>query len=279
MPDDSPTPKENHDTDGGTHASSLVPHLYLIGPRGCGKSTIGQRLARRMAWNWCDLDEEIEQASGETVAEIFARSGQNGFRELESQHLNRVAQGQPQVVSLGGGAVLRPENRQLIGRSGRVVLLVATPEILVERILADPQSQSLRPSLLPLGEKLSEPPAGDALGASNTAQQREELRQLEEMQQVLSLRMPIYQQCADLKLDTSHCSIDSAVEQILRWLPRADERFAGAILLDHHSPDSDAAAMADRPNTNRRANSNSRPNATGNSRNESPSSKKSQGEF
>lgn len=180
-------------------------NLYLIGPRGCGKSAVGKLLADKLNRPWVDLDERIQTKAGSSIAEIFTNLGQGHFRELESQALASLARETatvPHVVSLGGGAVLRPENRRTIETSGVTVLLVADPKVLVERLLADPETTAQRPALT------------DPRDANWSL--------LEETEHVLALRLPTYQQCANLKLDTSHLSIPEVVQQILRWLDRVD---------------------------------------------------------
>jgi shikimate kinase len=179
-------------------------NLYLIGPRGCGKSTVGQQLAEALACPWIDLDQRIQESSGKSIASIFAVQGQGHFRELESRTLASVVEEtatQPHVVSLGGGAVLRPENRRLIESSGVTVLLVAEPKVLAARLQNDPQTLALRPALTDPGEA--------------------EWTLLEETEHMLALRLPTYQQCANLKLDTSELSSGEVTQHILRWLGRA----------------------------------------------------------
>jgi len=182
-------------------------NLYFIGPRGCGKSAVGQAVAERLGWDWIDLDQRIQAAVGKSIAELFATQGQGRFRDLESQHLLEVVQEsrlEPCVVSLGGGAVLRPENRRLLSTSGYTILLVAEPKVLVQRMQSDPASDQQRP---PLTESGDDP-----------------WSLLEETQHVLALRLPTYQQSANLKLDTSQLSVAEVSQQVLRWLPRMDSQ-------------------------------------------------------
>jgi len=180
-------------------------NLYLIGPRGCGKSTVGRLLAAALDRPWVDLDQRIQQDAGKTVTEIFAKLGQGHFRELESNTLAKLVaetSGTPHVVSLGGGSVLRPENRRVLEASGLTVLLVASPQVLVERLQKDEATATQRPPLTESGVT--------------------EWSLLEETEHILSLRLPTYQQCANLKLDTSELTSVQVSEQILRWLERAD---------------------------------------------------------
>lgn len=205
------------------HTSSMSEssrqHIYLIGPRGCGKTTVGQLLAQRLEWTWVDLDQVIQEQAGQSITEIFARQGQSVFRDLESTALLDQAQRSPRVISLGGGAVLRRENQEAIQNSGFTVFLNADVETLVQRISSDPQSAGQRPALN--GPIPSEVPDRDPESA------RKHLT--DEVKQILALRMPVYQQTSDLQLDTTRRSPAEIVEQILRWLPHVNQRFAQLI--------------------------------------------------
>lgn len=99
------------------HAQTLV----LIGFMGCGKSTVGRLLAQVLGVRFVDLDKEIEVTAGRSVPEIFRREGEERFRKRESKILQAVlrkAKGSGGVLALGGGTVLRAENRELLQRSG-----------------------------------------------------------------------------------------------------------------------------------------------------------------
>jgi len=99
-------------------------NIVLIGMPGCGKSTIGRRLAADMGRNFYDLDEEIVKCEGITIPEIFERVGEKGFREIETRVLReRLSQKNGIVLSTGGGAILRDENVDLLRRNGRIYFL------------------------------------------------------------------------------------------------------------------------------------------------------------
>src|SRR3954469_2749022 len=97
--------------------------LFLVGFMGTGKSTVGALLAARWSWPFVDLDARIEQQAGATIAELFARGGESAFRDLEAAAVKAVAAEGLQVVAVGGGAVTRPENLQLMLGTGLVVCL------------------------------------------------------------------------------------------------------------------------------------------------------------
>jgi shikimate kinase len=100
---------------------------------GSGKSRVGRALASRLGWDFIDTDERIERAAGLTVAELFAREGEAGFRARERAAIESLPTHRC-VVALGGGAVVAGENRALLRGKGTLVWLDARPETLVERI-------------------------------------------------------------------------------------------------------------------------------------------------
>ena len=126
-------------------------NIYLIGPRASGKTTLGRRLAERLSRPFVDLDAVFVETRGETIADLVTREGWDAFRRAEAAILAEVARGPGQVVATGGGAVLLPENRQLLA-AGLVLYLQASPERLAERLLAD-LNEAQRPQLTELGLK------------------------------------------------------------------------------------------------------------------------------
>jgi len=105
---------------------------------GSGKTTVGKLLAAQLAWRFVDLDEEIERHAGQRISEIFSRSGEPAFREIENECLVRIlgsaaAQESPFVLALGGGTFAQPRNVALLRESAAVVLWLDWP---VEELLA-----------------------------------------------------------------------------------------------------------------------------------------------
>lgn len=119
-------------------------NVYLVGMPGAGKTTIGRQLARRLGRTFRDLDHEIEASTGVGIPIIFEFEGESGFRKRESEMLALLASASGQVVATGGGAVLRPENREAMKRSGVVVYLSAEPAVLYERTRLDQNRPLLR---------------------------------------------------------------------------------------------------------------------------------------
>lgn len=109
-------------------------NIFLVGFMGAGKSTIARALTRELDCPLVEMDERIEQEQGMSINDIFARFGEDRFRDLESRLILDLGQGEPQVVSCGGGVVLKPENVQNMKKSGRIVYLSATPETVYERV-------------------------------------------------------------------------------------------------------------------------------------------------
>src|SRR5436190_19410550 len=105
--------------------SAPLMNLFLIGYRGSGKTTVAAALAQRLGWPWIDADVELERRAGRSIKEIFATEGEAGFRDRESATLANLAQRDGWIVALGGGAVLREQNRQAIAGRGKVVWLRA----------------------------------------------------------------------------------------------------------------------------------------------------------
>ena len=98
-------------------------NVYLIGLMGAGKTTIGKALAKRLGYRFVDSDHEIEARTGVSLPTIFEIEGEEGFRRREAQVIADLASRNAQVVATGGGAVLRPENRQHLEASGFVIYL------------------------------------------------------------------------------------------------------------------------------------------------------------
>jgi shikimate kinase len=109
--------------------------VLLIGMMGVGKSTVGHVVAERLGWPYLDSDEWVERHTGRTVPEIFASDGEAAFRAQETAALEEAATSDgPLVVGVAGGAVLRPENRELIRRGGLTVWLRADPLTMAKRV-------------------------------------------------------------------------------------------------------------------------------------------------
>lgn len=160
-------------------------HIYLIGMMGAGKSTIGRSLAQRLGRPFTDTDKVVVERTGVPIATIFEIEGEAAFRHREAVALESCAHAEtPSVVSTGGGAPLREDNRRLMRETGTVVYLAARLEHLWRRLKND----RTRPLLI----------ADDP---------RERLAVL------LAERDPIYREAADVILETGGQSVSSLVKR------------------------------------------------------------------
>ena len=116
--------------------------LYLVGMMGSGKTRTGRPLAEQLGYGFVDADAVIEQAAGCTIAEIFERDGEEGFRSLESQVLSAICQRHSLVVATGGGVVTQPKNWGLL-HSGIVIWLDVMRDQLLNRLKADATERPL----------------------------------------------------------------------------------------------------------------------------------------
>ena len=164
-----PTPKDRKPTG---------PGLALVGYRGTGKTTVGKILANRLDLRFLDADFEIEARAGRSIVSIFADSGEAVFRDWEERTLRELVEEHPgAVLATGGGAVLRSSNRRLLREFGLVVWLRAEPAELARRLEADLLAGTERPALTTAGT-------------------------ITEIAQVLSARASLYEEVADLAIET-----------------------------------------------------------------------------
>ncbi|VEC00311.1 Shikimate kinase 2 [Cedecea lapagei] len=123
----------------------MTQPLFLVGARGCGKTTVGQALARTLGYAFVDTDSFLLAHTGKSVAEIVAEEGWEGFRARESEALQRVT-APATVVATGGGMVLADSNRQFMQENGITVWLQAPAQVLASRLNASPEEEQ-RPTL------------------------------------------------------------------------------------------------------------------------------------
>lgn len=169
----------------------LQKTVVLVGMMGAGKTAVGTALARRLGAPFLDSDEEIVQAAGRPIAEIFERDGEAFFRARETEVIARLLRGAPAILSTGGGAFLAEVNRQMIHDLGLSVWLKVDLETLWQRV----RHKNTRPLL-------------------RTPNPRETLAQL------LAARLPAYAQAditvegaADISLDDMAGRVLAAVAQ------------------------------------------------------------------
>jgi shikimate kinase len=163
--------------------------IFLIGYRGTGKTSVARELAGRLAYDWIDADDVVEELTGKTIAAIFAKEGEAGFREWEAQAVTTLSRKRAMVVALGGGAVLREANRKAIRAAGPVVWLTASADTILERLASDSTTASRRPNLTVAGGRA-------------------------EIETLLAIRTPLYRQCATLVVDTEGKTSAEVAEEI-----------------------------------------------------------------
>ena len=108
--------------------------IVLVGLMGAGKTTVGRRLAQRLALPFVDADHEIEEAAGMTITDIFDRFGEAHFRDGERRVIARLIDGKPKVIATGGGAFINEATRTLILEQALAIWLEAEPAVLAERV-------------------------------------------------------------------------------------------------------------------------------------------------
>lgn len=150
--------------------------VFLIGYMGCGKTTLGEPLARLLGWQFVDLDLYIEQQCGMTAKQVFQDYGEAYFRQLESAALEQVAaSGDNSIVACGGGTPLRPENMQLMNRVGITVWLQASVERITSRLVL-PEQRNKRPLLNNMSDEEIKESVKKGLKARNKFYKKAQLR-------------------------------------------------------------------------------------------------------
>lgn len=162
-------------------------NLYLIGFMGCGKSTAADYLRRVHGMRAVEMDSAIEKKAGMTIQQIFAEKGEPAFREMETELLRTLTDTENTVVSCGGGAAMREENIQLMHKGGKIVLLTAEPETILERVRGD----SSRPLLN---------------GHKN----------IEDIRALMEKRRPAYEAAADITVRTDGRTEEEIAAEILQ---------------------------------------------------------------
>lgn len=167
-----------------------VPNnIFLVGPMGAGKSTVGRQLAKSLNMEFVDCDREIEKRTGVDISIIFELEGEDGFRKRERAMIERLTERDGIVLATGGGAVLDEENRARLRTRGFAIYLNAPIDLLLERTARDKhrpllQTDDPKATLVALAEE----------------------------------REPLYQQVADMVVKTDRRTARHVVKEIMRRL-------------------------------------------------------------
>ena len=167
-----------------------VPNnIFLVGPMGAGKSTVGRQLAKSLNMEFVDCDREIEERTGVNISIIFEVEGEEGFRKRERAMIEQLTEREGIVLATGGGAVLDEENRARLRTRGFAIYLDAPVDLLLERTARDKhrpllQTDDPRAKLIALAEE----------------------------------REPLYQQVADMVVKTDRRTARHVVKEIVRRL-------------------------------------------------------------
>ena len=164
-------------------------NVFLVGFMGAGKTTVASELEKKLEMNRIEMDDMIAQKQGMSIPEIFDTYGETYFRDLESNCLIELQKVKQSIVSCGGGVVMRDENAEHMKKNGRVVLLEASPQVILERV----KDSNDRPILN---------------GHMN----------VDYIEQLLAKRKEKYQAIADVVVNTDHKTASEIVDEIIAKL-------------------------------------------------------------
>ncbi|HVT90432.1 MAG TPA: shikimate kinase [Tepidisphaeraceae bacterium] len=169
--------------------------VILVGYRGSGKTTVGRKLAQSLWLKFVDVDDLIVDAAKKTIRDIFEQDGESRFRDLETQAVTKALTLADHIIAMGGGAILRDENRRLIKDSKmKCIYLRCDPQVLLQRIQGDPLTAANRPNL-----------TGFAGG-------------IDEIRTLLAQREALYREVMTAELDVTHLGVDEAVTYVTRMM-------------------------------------------------------------
>jgi len=161
-------------------------NIFLIGPMGAGKTTVGRLLAQKLSLTFIDSDHEIENHTGVDIPLIFEKEGEEGFRRREADIIDELSQRKNIVLATGGGAVIKEMNRKNLINRGLVIYLQADIKHLLRRTRKDRNRPLLQ--------------------GPNPEQK---------LREIMEQREPLYRQTADYVIDTGKYSVQAIINQIL----------------------------------------------------------------
>jgi len=169
-------------------------NLILFGYRGCGKTSLGKKLAAQLWKDFVDGDDAVRKRfDNRSIADIWETDGEPAFRAVEAEVTAELCQWENHVIALGGGALIHPDARQAVKDAPDALRLYLScdPEELVRRIQADAGTATERPAMTDLGGGI------------------------EEVKQVLEQRDPVYREVADHVVNVTHTDLDQAARHIV----------------------------------------------------------------
>lgn len=182
--------KQNTPTLNSFSVNHLVKPVFLIGFMGAGKTSTARRLARVCHVASVDMDTYIERREGKNIKDIFDEIGETGFRRLESEVLNELANADPLIISCGGGVILSEDNRLILKEKGFVVYLRVS--------------------------------AGEAANRISDLSSRPLFTNLESAERIIASREPFYEEVADAIIDTSAKNVYQITKELKSILQRED---------------------------------------------------------
>ncbi len=171
-------------------ATNTSDNIFLIGPMGAGKSTVGSQLAKRMNRKFYDSDQELEMRTGVDLAWIYSLEGEEGFNRREQAVIEDLTQMQHIVLSTGGGSVIYPESRRCLSERGLVIYLQTSKPEQCSRTARNRRNRPL-------------------LQVDNLQQQIETL---------MRQRAPLYEEIANIRISTDGKSVARVVDEIITAL-------------------------------------------------------------
>jgi 3-dehydroquinate synthase len=170
-----------------------ITNLIITGFSGTGKSQVAKEVARRLNWDFLDTDDEIVEQTGKPIAEIFRQDGEGKFRELERETIRKACQQRQIVIAIGGGAIVDPQNYELLAKTGLIVCLEAKTETIYERLFRE-AARSPETEVRPL------------LAVDNP---------LERIRQLKASRQPYYAK-ANWTIHTDGLSVSEVADEVIR---------------------------------------------------------------
>jgi shikimate kinase len=174
------------------HGAPHPMNIVLVGYRATGKSTVAGRLAEALGRRVVSTDAEVERREGRVISQIIAESGWDYFRDRESEVCQEISLMEDVIIDTGGGAILRPGNREALRRNAIIILFTASNETIAKRI----EQNDSRPSLT---------------GAKSA---------VNEVAEVMRIRGPIYDDIKDHVVDTDQLGVEESLEAVLAILSR-----------------------------------------------------------